>query len=108
MGWLKTTVFKLPLGTAWRERLRQGYTLSHLFSDLTAGFTLSVLAIPMTMAVAIACGVPPEHGLYGSIVAGLVIGLLGGAQLSISGPVAELAVLIYPVVHQYGLRGLMS
>lgn len=106
MEWLKKTVSQLPLATACRERLRQGYTFSHLWADLSAGLTLSVLAIPMTMAVAIACGIPPEYGLYGSIIAGPLIALLGGSQLSITGPVAELAVLIYPVVYQYGLSGL--
>jgi sulfate permease, SulP family len=107
MAGLKTTLSQLPLATAWRERWRQGYTVAHLGSDLIAGLTVSMLAIPMTMAVAIACGVDPEHGLYGAIIAGPLIALLGGSQLSVSGPVAELSVLIYPVVYQYGLEGLI-
>ncbi len=107
MAWLKTTLSQLPLATAWRERWRQGYTAAHLGSDLIAGLTVSMLAIPMTMAVAIACGVAPEHGLYGAIIAGPLIALLGGSQLSVTGPVAELSVLIYPVVYQYGLEGLI-
>ncbi|MBP6103991.1 MAG: C4-dicarboxylic acid transporter DauA [Gammaproteobacteria bacterium] len=107
MTWLKTTLSQLPLATAWRERWRQGYTAAHLGSDLIAGLTVSMLAIPMTMAVAIACGVAPEHGLYGAIIAGPLIALLGGSQLSVSGPVAELSVLIYPVVYQYGIEGLI-
>lgn len=97
----------IPLATAIREVWRQGYSTSDLFSDFMAGFTVCILAIPMTMAVAIASGVQPEHGLYGAMIAGPLIALLGGARLSVTGPVAELAVLIYPVVYQYGFGGLM-
>lgn len=107
MAGLRTIFSQLPLATAWRERLRQGYTFAHLGVDLLAGLTVSMLAIPMTMAVAIACGVAPEHGLYGAIIAGPLIALLGGSHLSVTGPVAELSVLIYPVVYQYGLEGLL-
>jgi SulP family sulfate permease len=98
---------QLPLAVALRESLAQGYHWRDLWADMAAGLTICILAIPMTMAVAIACGVQPEHGLYGAIIAGPVIALLGGARLSVSGPVAELAVLVYPVVHQFGLGGLM-
>lgn len=99
--------FNLPLAKAIRETWQQGYRLPDFFADLGAGLTICIIAIPMTMAVAIACGVQPEHGLYGAIIAGPLIGLLGGSRLSISGPVAELAVLIYPVVYQFGFGGLM-
>lgn len=97
----------IPLATAVRAVWRDGYTRRDLWSDIGAGLTICIIAIPMTMAVAIACGVQPEHGLYGAMIAGPLIGLLGGARLSVSGPVAELAVLIYPVVYQYGFGGLM-
>lgn len=97
----------LPLAVGMREVFQKGYTKQDLLADVLAGVTVCLLAIPMTMAVAIACGVQPEHGLYGSIIAGPIIALLGGAQLSVTGPVAELAVLIYPVVYQYGFGGLM-
>lgn len=97
----------IPLATAIRGVWRTGYTLRDLWADLGAGFTVCILAIPMTMAVAIACGVQPEHGLYGALIAGPIIAFLGGARLSVAGPVAELAVLLYPVVYQYGFGGLM-
>lgn len=97
----------LPLAIALRETFRQGYTKNDLIADITAGVTVSILAIPMTMAVAIACGVEPEHGLYGSIIAGPVIALLGGSRLSVAGPVAELSVLLYPVLYQFGFAGVM-
>ena len=97
----------IPLCRAIRDSFKQGYRFADLMADLGSGLTVCIIAIPMTMAVAIACGVQPEHGLYGAMIAGPVIALLGGSRLSVSGPVAELAVLIYPVVYQYGFGGLM-
>ncbi len=97
----------LPLARAIRETWSQGYSASDLLADLGAGIAICIIAIPMTMAVAIACGVQPVHGLYGAMIAGPLIALLGGSRLSVSGPVAELAVLIYPVVYQYGFGGMM-
>jgi len=99
--------FNIPLAKAIRETWQQGYRLPDLFADMGAGITICIIAIPMTMAVAIACGVQPVHGLYGAIIAGPLIALLGGSRLSVSGPVAELAVLIYPIVYQFGFGGLM-
>ncbi|HXH54594.1 MAG TPA: C4-dicarboxylic acid transporter DauA [Gammaproteobacteria bacterium] len=104
---MKLGFFNIPLAKAIRETWQQGYRFPDFFADLGAGLTICIIAIPMTMAVAIACGVQPEHGLYGAIIAGPLIGVLGGSRLSISGPVAELAVLIYPVVYQFGFGGLM-
>lgn len=97
----------IPLAMAIREAWRSGYTRKDFWADIGAGITICIIAIPMTMAVAIACGVQPEHGLYGAMIAGPLIAFLGGARLSVSGPVAELAVLMYPVVYQYGFGGLM-
>jgi SulP family sulfate permease len=104
---MKLGFFNIPLAKAIRETWQQGYRIPDFFADLGAGLTICIIAVPMTMAVAIACGVQPEHGLYGAIIAGPLIGLLGGSRLSVSGPVAELAVLIYPVVYQFGFGGLM-
>lgn len=104
---MKFEFSSVPLAKAIRETWRQGYRFADFFADLGAGLTVGLIAIPMTIAVAIACGVQPVHGLYGALIAGLLIGLLGGSRLSVSGPVAELAVLIYPVVYQFGFGGAM-
>jgi len=104
---LKFRVSNIPLAKALREAWQQGYGWSDLLADLGAGLTIGLIAIPMTIAVAIACGVQPVHGLYGALIAGPLIGFLGGSRLSVSGPVAELAVLIYPVVYQFGFGGAM-
>ena len=59
------------------------------------------------MALAIASGVAPQHGLYTAIIAGIIIALTGGSQFSISGPTAAFVVILYPVSMQYGLSGLL-
>ncbi|KLV06438.1 transporter [Photobacterium aquae] len=91
------------LKQAWQE----GFSLSRLRSDLVAGITVGVVAIPLGMALAIAVGVPPQHGLYTVIVAGLLAALLGGSRFNITGPTAAFVVILLPITQQYGLTGLM-
>lgn len=83
------------------------YTLIKLRGDLLAGLTVGISAIPLSMALAIAIGVPPEHGLYTSLVAGLIMALLGGSRYSISGPTAAFVVILQPIVQEYGMSGLL-
>src|SRR5678815_5014988 len=59
------------------------------------------------MALAIACDVPPQHGLYTAIIAGFVCSLLGGTRLQVTGPTAAFVVILVPIVHKYGLGGLL-
>ena len=68
---------------------------------------MGVIAIPLSMALAIASGVPPQHGLYTAIIAGIVIALTGGSRFNISGPTAAFVVILYPVTQQFGLSGLL-
>lgn len=75
--------------------------------NLLAGLTVGVIALPLSMALAIASGVPPQHGLYTAIVAGIVVALSGGSQVNISGPTAAFVVVLLPIVQQYGLGGLL-
>jgi sulfate permease, SulP family len=86
--------------------LREGYTRRQFLSDLTAGLTVGVVALPLAIAFAIASGVKPEQGLYTAIVAGFVIAILGGSRAQISGPTGAFIVIIYGVVQQYGYDGL--
>lgn len=58
-----------PIFAAWRQTWRAGYTLERLRGDLVAGLTVGIIAIPLAMALAIAVGVPPQHGLYTVLVA---------------------------------------
>lgn len=76
-------------------------------ADVLAGLTVGVIALPLSMALAIAAGVPPQHGLYTAIIAGIVIALSGGSRVNISGPTAAFVVILLPIVHQYGLGGLL-
>lgn len=75
--------------------------------NLLAGLTVGIIALPLSMALAIASGVAPQHGLYTAMVAGVVIGLSGGSRVNISGPTAAFVVVLLPVVQQYGLGGLL-
>ncbi len=104
---LPVSVNGIPLAIALRQALRAGYRVRQLRSDLVAGVTVGVVAVPLAMALAIASGVPPQYGLYTSIVAGMLIGLTGGSRYSISGPTAAFVVILLPITHQYGLGGLL-
>ena len=85
----------------------KGYTAADFRSDLFAGITVGIVAVPLAMALAIASGVAPQYGLYTAIVAGAIIALSGGSRYSISGPTAAFVVILLPITHQYGLGGLL-
>lgn len=99
-------IFPMP-GSAIVNAWREGYTLSKLKRDVMAGLTIGVVAVPLSMALAIATGVPPQHGLYTAIVAGAVIALTGGSRFNISGPTAAFVVILFPIVANHGLGGLL-
>jgi SulP family sulfate permease len=92
---------------ALRESLRAGYHMSDLRADILAGIVVGIVALPLAMALAIASGVPPQYGLYTSIIGGAVIALLGGSRLNVSGPTAAFVVLLAPVSAKFGLGGLL-
>ena len=101
------TAFHSSLGYGLRTRLAQGYGVADLRADVMAGLVVGVVALPLSMALAIASGVPPQHGLYTAIIAGAVCGLLGGTQFQITGPTAAFVVILLPVVRDFGLSGLL-
>lgn len=106
MIWYKP--IRIEIGSAFKEScIKQPYNKIRLFKDIIAGITVGIIAIPLAMALAIASGVAPQHGLYTAIIAGLVISLTGGSKFSISGPTAAFVVILYPVSLQYGLSGLL-
>lgn len=96
-----------PLFAAWRQALQQGYNGRALRGDISAGLTVGVIAIPLAMALAIAVGVPPQHGLYTVLVAAPLIALTGGSRFNVSGPTAAFVVILLPITQQYGLGGLL-
>jgi SulP family sulfate permease len=93
--------------SAIRSSLKDEFTPSGIQANLLAGLTVGVIALPLSMALAIASGVAPQHGLYTAIVAGIVIALSGGSRVNISGPTAAFVVVLLPIVQQYGLGGLL-
>ncbi len=95
------------LGCALRVSLAGPYGARELRTDVLAGLVVGVVALPLAMALAIASGVPPQHGLYTSIVAGALIAVCGGSRVSVSGPTAAFVVLLVPISARYGIGGLM-
>jgi SulP family sulfate permease len=83
-----------------------GYTREQLVRDLTAGVIVGIVALPLSIAFAIASGVTPDRGLYTAIVAGFVISALGGSRVQIGGPTGAFVVIVYGIVQQYGVGGL--
>ncbi len=86
----------------WRE----GYDRHLFFSDLFAGITVGLIALPLALAFAIASHVSPAQGLYTAIIAGFLISLLGGSRVQIGGPTGAFVVIIAGIVDQYGYDGL--
>jgi len=82
------------------------YTKRKFLSDLVAGVTVGLVALPLAMAFAIASGVPPQSGLYCAIVAGFLISALGGSTTQIGGPTGAFVVVVFGIVARYGLDGL--
>jgi SulP family sulfate permease len=87
--------------------LQEGYGLSDLRADMLAGLTVAIVALPLSMAIAIASGVGPERGLYTAIVGGFLVSLLGGSRFQIGGPAGAFIVLVSATVMQIGLEGLI-
>lgn len=95
------------LFAACRQSLRSGYSWASLRGDLAAGLTVGIIAIPLAMALAIAVGVAPQHGLYTVLVAAPLIALCGGSRFNISGPTAAFVVILLPITQQFGIGGLL-
>ena len=85
----------------------QSYTRRQLIDDLIAGIIVGIVALPLAIAFAIASGVKPEQGLYTAIVAGFLISVLSGSRVQIGGPTGAFIVILYGIVQQYGVNGLM-
>lgn len=87
--------------------LREGYGLKELRADAFAGATVAIVALPLSMAIAIASGVEPARGLYAAIVGGFLVSALGGSRFQIGGPAGAFIVLVAATVHQHGVDGLL-
>jgi SulP family sulfate permease len=76
-------------------------------SNIFSGLTVGIIALPLSMALAIATGVPPQLGLYTAIVAGVFAAIFGSSKVNISGPTAAFIVILIPIVQQFGITGLL-
>jgi SulP family sulfate permease len=84
--------------------LREGYDLRALRADAIAGLTVAIVALPLSMAIAIASGVGPERGLYTAIVGGFLVSLLGGSRFQVGGPAGAFIVLVAASVARHGVE----
>jgi SulP family sulfate permease len=87
--------------------LREGYGRDNFRKDLLAGLTVAIVALPLSMAFAIASGVSPERGLYTAVVGGFLVSALGGSRVQIGGPAGAFIVLVSATVARFGLEGLL-
>ena len=97
-----------PVGVALRKALAAGYGAPELRADVLAGLVVGIVALPLSMALAIATGVPPQHGLYTAIVGGAIAALAGGSKFQVTGPTAAFVVILAPIVERDGLAGLLT
>ena len=87
--------------------LREGYGLAHFRADAVAGLTVAIVALPLSMAIAIASGATPAQGLYTAIVGGFLVSTFGGSRFQIGGPAGAFIVLVAATVAQHGVDGLI-
>jgi SulP family sulfate permease len=105
----------MPDGTATAHLFRpklvtvmsEGYGLASLRQDATAALTVAVVALPLSMAIAVGSGVTPEQGLYTSVIGGFLVSALGGSRFQIGGPAGAFIVLVAATVARFGLNGLL-
>ena len=87
--------------------LREGYGWRDLRADAIAGLTVAIVALPLSMAIAIGSGLSPDKGLYTAVIGGFLISALGGSRFQIGGPAGAFIVLIASVVERHGYDGLV-
>lgn len=99
---MKSTKYTPKIITVFKE----GYSFKTFTKDLSAGVIVGIVALPLSIAFAIASGVKPEQGLYTAIVAGIIISILSGSRVQIGGPTGAFIVILYGIVQKYGYDGL--
>jgi SulP family sulfate permease len=105
----------MPDGTATAHLFRpklltvlsEGYSLSSFRKDVLAAVTVAIVALPLSMAIAVASGVSPERGLYSAIIGGFLVSALGGSRYQIGGPAGAFIVLVAATMAKFGLNGLL-
>lgn len=85
----------------------KNYSSAQFYKDIIAGIIVGIVALPLAIAFAIASGVSPEKGLFTAIIAGFIISALGGSRVQIGGPTGAFIVIVYGIVQQFGVNGLV-
>ncbi len=98
---------KQPFYPKFFSLLKLGITRKQAMSDLFAGIVVGIVALPMSIAFAIASGLSPEKGIITAIVAGFIVSLLGGSRVQIAGPTGAFVVIIFGILQKYGYEGLV-
>lgn len=86
----------------------EDFTSRRILKDLSAGLVVACVALPLSIALAIASGVTPEKGLITAVVAGFLISLLGGSRVQIGGPTGAFVVIVYGIIEKFGVAGLLT
>src|SRR6202048_1426013 len=87
--------------------LREGYGFADFRADAISGLTVAIVALPLSMAIAIASGVPPDRGLYTAVIGGFIVSLLGGSRFQIGGPAGAFIVLVALTAERHGVDGVI-
>lgn len=87
--------------------LKGNYTRKQFSSDLLAGIVVGIVALPLAIAFAVASGLSPEKGLITAVIAGFLISFLGGSRVQIGGPTGAFIIIVYGIVSEYGIDGLI-
>ena len=83
------------------------YNKQQFLKDLSSGIIVAIIALPLSIALAIASGVSPEKGLYTAIIGGFIVSFLGGSKVQIGGPTGAFVIIVYGIIEKYGLDGLI-
>jgi SulP family sulfate permease len=87
--------------------LAEGYNFDCFRRDMLAALTVAIVALPLSMAIAVASGVSPERGLYAAVIGGFLVSALGGSRYQIGGPAGAFIVLVAATATKFGLEGLL-
>jgi len=98
---------KIQFNTKFFTTIKNGITKEQVYKDIIAGIIVGIVALPLAIAFAVASGVSPEKGIITAIVAGFIISVLGGSRVQIGGPTGAFIIILYGIIEQYGINGLL-
>lgn len=110
LHWIARLASRVPVDLTPKlaTAVGEGYRTVDLKADALAGLTVAIVALPLSMAIAIASGLPPERGLYAAIFGGFLVSLLGGSRYQVGGPAGAFIVLVAGIAERHGVDGLMQ